>query len=501
MTIDAEKQYSLILEADKERRRVARAYGEALLMLVPLMLLYWMIPPGSGLRPSYDFINAVPPIYFCSVLGLLAIRTLRRMPESVWTGLFWFPVVGAVFYGFGPLVEVYGNDITLQSLASHSLAVTDVDLYRANKLSTTSILCILSAFFFHLKFRPQAWVKRSDAKVSKIPIVKLGILMVLIGAGFKYLILLPASWGSIDIIIAGALSGLGNVVDIGFAVVAFAAVSGSRRQRRFFLIFWPIHLFLSVLTLSKLTIVTSILLPIVGAYIAHRNRKKLIFGLVLIAFVYGISQSFVHYGRGVVFERTSTISDAGYAERVGILVDYIFKGNTVKKSFDDDKQGWWTRLSFAGPQAYAMRLYDRGDYNRTLGNAWVYFIPRLVWPDKPILLGPGLEFYRKVTGHTEVNSFLALSIYGDLYWQYGWGGVVFGSLVIGFLFATLSSQAVSVIRRRQFLLLPAVLMALELTIYGPNKYILNGIIGPLPIYFAYYVLMGWLSKNLESKIR
>lgn len=416
------------------------------------------------------------------------------MPDAIWAGVFWFPVQSAIFYGFGPLVEVFGNAITLSSLAAHNLAVTETELFRTHKLSTTGISFILIGMFLHMKFWRQAWAKKGDTTASKMPLLELGVLMVLLGAAFKYLILLPAQWGALNIIVAGVLSGLGNVIDLGFAIVAFCAVNGNKRQRLFLFATWPLHLFLSVLTFSKLSVVIAVLLPLVGAYVAHRSKKRLLFGLAILALVYASLQPFVHFGRGVIYERAYTISEAGYAERINIFFDFISYARTAAEAPEDDRQGWWTRLSFAGPQAYAMELYDQGNYNRTLDKAWMFFIPRAVWPGKPIMVGPGLEFYRQVTGNEQGRSFLGLSIYGDLYWQYGWNGVIFGSTLIGFLFAMLSSQGVRAIRQRNFIMLPAVLMALQMTLLGPNKYVLNGIIGGLPIYFAYYIAFSWVSK-------
>lgn len=485
--------------ASVERGRVARAYGDALLMLFPLMLFYWVTPISSDSRSLYYYANTIAPIYFIFTLSSLALRVLKRMPDAIWTGAFWFPIQAAIFFGFGPLVEVFGNAATLNSLSSHYLTLTDLELFRTHQLSTTGVSCVLFGFFIHLRFRPHAWTKQRGIANSTIPVEKIGILAVLLGAGLKYFVLLPAQWGSLDVTIAGVLSGLGNVVDIGFAIIAFSAASGNRQQRRAFFLLWPLHFLLTILTFAKTSTVIAILLPLIGAHIAHRSRKRLIFGLIAITFVYASLQPLVHFGRGVIYDRTSTISDAGYAERFGILVEFASSGSSINTAYDDGKQGWWTRLSFAGPQAYAMKLYDQGNSTRTLNRAWMYFIPRAVWPTKPLMVGPGLEFYRLASGNDEGHSFLGLSIYGDLYLQYGWNGVFIGSTLIGLLLATLSSQAARAIRRRNFIMLPAVLLALEIALLGPNGYVINGIIGPLPIYIAYYVSTIWIGRALERK--
>ena len=155
----------------------------------------------------------------------------------------------------------------------------------------------------------------------------------------------------------------------------------------------------------------------------------------------------------------------------------------------------WTRLKLSGPQVSAMELYDAGFRNRTLNTAWMYFIPRVVWPDKPILYGPGLQFYRQLTGREDAVSFLGLSIYGDLYWQFGWLGVLVGGVLFGWVLGVTSALALRAIRSENFIMLPFVMMALDLAITAPNKYVINGVIGALPIMIAYYLLFSNFSKR------
>ena len=492
-------QHNLSSEGSIQRRRVARVYGEAILMLAPLLMFYWIMPLSDDLHLFYNFVNSILPIYFCFVLALLAARVLKRMPDALWTGVFWFPIQSLVFFGFGPLVEIYGNAITQTSLADHKLAVSEVELFRTNMLSVTGVLFILLGFFGHMKYFSKSWAKSKDVARTNFSMAKFGLLMILLGGFFKYFILLPAQWGFINVTVAGVLSGLGNAVDLGFAIIAYMIASGHRKHTIIFWSLWPLHIALSVITFAKMSVVIAMLLPLLGAYIAHRSRKRFIFGLLIIGFVYASLQPIVHYGRAKIYANTGTISNADYAERVEHLLQFFVSDEEVFNSFVDDRQGWWTRLSSAGPQAQAMALYDQGNYNRTLDQAWMFFIPRAIWPNKPIMVGPGLEFYRMVTGREDANSFLALSIYGDLYWQYGWSGVILGSTLIGVLFAMLSAQSVRIIRRRDFLMLPPVLMALEMMLLGPNKYVLNGIIGPLPIYFAFYVFFNFVSRSLRTK--
>lgn len=484
---------NLVNNTNISRRKIAKFYGEAVFFLSPLLLIYWILPYSTELISLYDFLNATLPVYFISVLIFLSIRVLKRVPETLWTGVFWFPVQAAVFYGFGPLVEIFGNAVTRESLSRGILPVNELELFRAHKLSTTGVFFVILGFFIHLRLRRTAWERLSLNPPSLSSIANLGIMFVVFGGFFKYLILLPAQWGSLNIIIPGVLSGFGNAIDIGFAIIAFSVASGSRISRIFFWALWPLHLILLLVTFAKIDLVIAILLPLIGAYLGDRSKKRLISGLLALAVIFTISQPFVHYGRSVVLENTGTIYRADFMERLSIIGGF-FSSNVEVFPVAEERQGWWTRLNYAGPQAHAMNLYDQGIEGNTVGGLWMSFIPRAIWSDKPIIIGPGLEFYRTVTGRFDAQSFLGLSIHGDLYWNFGWLGVIFGSISVGYLFAIISSQSLRVVRNRDFLLLPAVFLALSITLEGPNKYIANGIIGPLPIYFAYYFIFGWLSR-------
>lgn len=484
-----------------QRRNVARAYVQTIVLLLPILIFYWAIPLSDKLSSLYSASNGTVPIYFCAVLILLAVRVLKEMPDALWSAVFWFPVQAAVFYGFGPLVEIYGNMTTQFSLAVHALAVDEIELFRAHKLSTTGIACVLLAFYIHYLFRPNAWTHIERSMASNVSLAFLGILSVLLGGVFKYLVLLPSLWGLSTLTVAGVLSVLGNLIDLGFAILAFVIANGGRQHRLFFWLFWPLHLVLSLLTFSKTAVVLAMLLPLLGGYLARRRRGRLLFGLLVIALVYAFLQPFVHYGRSEVYAISGTINHAGYGKRAQILQQYIVSDDKTLNTdaSRDERQGWWTRLNFAGPQAKAMALYDSGDANPTLGRAWMYFVPRAIWSNKPIMVGPGKEFNRMVTGNQGANSFLALSIYGDLYWQYGWPGVIIGSLLIGLILAELASQSVRVVRERNFIMLPVAFMALEMALLGPNKYVLNGVIGPLPIYLAFYFFLGWVSRSFRVR--
>ena len=387
----------------------------------------------------------------------------------------------------GPLVEIYSNEITLLTLSITKLAVSPEELLRANKLSSLGVTLALMGFWFHLRWRDRTWASTVSQFRPVISPERVALAFVLGGGLLKYLLLKPAQWGMIDIVIPGSVTNVGYLLELGFAILAFLAMKKNRRAGVLFLILWPPSLFLTILSFSKTEMVVAMLLPLIGAYLADRKLLRLIAGLSVVAFVFIVAQPWVHYGRAIVYARTGNINEAGYTERIEILGTYV-RGDGVFGPIGTDQdqvQTWWERLSYAGPQALAMEFHDQGFANRSLSTFWMSFFPRAIWWDKPIMIGPGLAFYRLVTGNENGQSYLGLSIYGDLYWQYGWAGILVGCPLIGWLFAILAARSIHAVRSREFIMLPAVLLALQMVLLGPTAYVINGIIAPLPIYIAY----------------
>ncbi len=483
-----------------ERRRCIRAYQNALLLLSPLLLFYWTYPYRGSSDETLDFLNSFLPLYFIFATTSLAYQVVRKVQGSIWTPFVWFPAQSAVFFGFGPLVEVFGSEVTQYKLDSHFLKLTSNELFRAHKLSVSGVFAMLAGILVSIRFSKRPWRQGRLEFTSSVDPLKLGIFFVFVGGLFKYCIVKPAQWGMIDILIPGVLSNLSDVISIGFAIIAFCAARGSRKAHIILASTLPFHIFLSVLSLSKLEVIIAVLLPVLGSYLGSNNLKRLSLRLFIIGVLFAVTQPFVEFGRSAILQRTNTIDLANYSERSALLVDYVASlGEPMAYNEQAHEQSWWTRLSFAGPQIRAMELYDSGQANPQLGSAWMYFVPRVIWPDKPILYSPGLYLYRFLSQNDDGASNLGLSIYGDLYWQYGWAGVFIGCWIIGYITGALSGVSLQALRSREFLMMPYILLVLQIGLFSPNKFVINGVVGPIPILVFYYLVTHLTVKHLRKK--
>ncbi|MEO1406534.1 MAG: hypothetical protein AAFV54_08590, partial [Pseudomonadota bacterium] len=363
---------------------------------------------------------------------------------------------------------------------------------------------VMLGMWTHMSVFPGKWTVAGNRRGQRVVTKRapfdplyVALAFILFGGIFRHLILMPALWGMIDVVVAGVLSSVGAIVDVGFGLLAILIARGRRTLLPFFALFWPAHVFLTVLSFAKAEILIALLFPVIGFFAGNQNIRRLTTRLIIVGIVFGVSQEWVHHGRAVVFERTQTINEADYGERVEILFDYVIN-NGESDLVQDERQGWWTRLNYTRVQSFAMTAYDNGRPGDTLASAWMYFIPRAIWSEKPILVSPGKAFYETVTGRN-LNTFLGLSIYGDLYWQFGWNGLILGSFIIGILLSMLSWRSLSIMETEDFFRIPLVLIAFELAAISPTSFVVNGIIGQLPIYVAYSIGVSCLYLVLRSK--
>ena len=101
----------------------------------------------------------------------------------------------------------------------------------------------------------------------------------------------------------------------------------------------------------------------------------------------------------------------------------------------DEGQLWWVRLNYANAQQFAMQEFESGSPGNSLKLALIAPIPRLLWPDKPIIES-GRDFYERLTGHTTAT--FGIGFFCEAYWNGGWLAVILCSAAIGWLFAMIT---------------------------------------------------------------
>lgn len=75
---------------------------------------------------------------------------------------------------------------------------------------------------------------------------------------------------------------------------------------------------------------------------------------------------------------------------------------------------------------------------RTLIDLPFAFIPRIIWPEKPGV--PAGQVFNKQFFHGSDDTYISPSHLGELYWNFGWWGVIFGMATIGMILGVIGAR-------------------------------------------------------------
>ena len=136
-----------------------------------------------------------------------------------------------------------------------------------------------------------------------------------------------------------------------------------------------------------------------------------------------------------------------------------------------------TRFTYVTAATFVINRFDRGQPGESLNNALVIFIPRFLWPEKPIYT-PGGDLAFLVSGE-EGNS-ISAGLFAEAYWCYGWWGIPLLMIPLGIILTLASRYALNVMQRGEWIYLPALLMAVKMGIRVDGQYV-NDVVGATAI--------------------
>lgn len=195
-----------------------------------------------------------------------------------------------------------------------------------------------------------------------------------------------------------------------------------------------------VADIKSLAMLGGILVVLARTLVDNKLPKAwIIGGALFLAFAFPMFQAYradVAGGRGLnrqqAFQNIEKVLEIVLANR----------DKVTERSADERSQTFFQRASLKGnvELAFAHTGIDTPfQGGRTLIGIPGAFIPRLIWPDKPDVSAGTL--FNKVfirIGQDDTN--ISPSHVGELYWNFGWAGVVLGMAFIGMLLGFIGSR-------------------------------------------------------------
>ena len=150
--------------------------------------------------------------------------------------------------------------------------------------------------------------------------------------------------------------------------------------------------------------------------------------------------------------RVSTFhGDLSFSDRLFVLINAFDKPG-------ESEGGIWPRLAYTTAQFAAVDLYDIGQGGNDIElMAWV-FLPRALFPNKPIITRSGEELNQKITGFSTSSTGIGLFISG--YFNLGWIGLIFVSVTAGVIMSVFSAVSRAIVNAGSLILFPVDLVGM-----------------------------------------
>lgn len=400
---------------------------------VTLCMLAWL--PVHGLAEfDHDWMRLVNLVtLFVILIGCLgaAGTSLSASPVRLWFPITWFLLTAAAYYGFGPLLYYFGTVETIGYSNAYSY-VGDVELYRVNTLNLAGIASVLSVYLLLGKgrsaSRPNQTLAHYQRDNLEHSLWRVSVIFASIGIPVRLLLVLPRALGLSDAVLPGGIEYFAVLSTLALAPLFILYRSN---KAKYALPFYGL-LFLeggvAFATLSKLAILKVGIVLLLAAVLTGTRFKRLVIIGVIGALIYGIvltpliALSRIEYGA----KGLTNLTDAQSA-----LEGFARSGRNDAADLRPGVQGWWSRLNYVSAQSFAMTAYDQGRPGNSFELALYAFIPRILYPDKPLMTS-GVDFNVIVTGNSYSQS--APGMFAEAYWNGGWPLTAFTYLFMGALY-------------------------------------------------------------------
>jgi hypothetical protein len=177
---------------------------------------------------------------------------------------------------------------------------------------------------------------------------------------------------------------------------------------------------------------------LVSSFVQRKlNLRWLVMPFFALVLIYPVSNSYRDVVRNSPHQRVTSLGGAAEAARLALIKARStgpYGGYSWREGLNDALQ----RMDLLTSVAQVLTLGPRADMLKGDERWWMLpiypFVPRFVWPSKPIL-GEGGRFTVALRGGSEdvltAGSGTAVTYPGDLYLRFGLLGILFGMFVLG----------------------------------------------------------------------
>lgn len=454
-----------------------------------------------GIAISYstataNFANYVGPVILSIVVGTAIYRMVSANRYTLWSPLLWYRVSVVGYLGVGSLVTLFLNADTRSMLATF-FEFFPSDVLKFNIVIAAfhaGILLFTIGIVGPLRARSVSRETLKFISPCNLTTETIGFVFLGVGSAANYLLIYPAALEILPITVPNIIVQIGQLAYVGYFLVAYWALRNNRpRWVWLVLLLTIIDSIVGLVQLSKYAaIFPAMMLPIAYLYNRVTLRRLLLVVGIMVPFYFVVAdivtdarQMVVRNdgGRAVLSDTTQILSARA-------------AGEDQTNANAPELQIGWARLSYVNAGAYAISLYDQGIPGDTLRDIFIVWIPRIVYPDKPIITDIGREFTFRANGN--YNSSTSPSIPAEGYWTFGWLGVGLFAALTAPVLALWSIYNVVALQREAWHLLLVVALGLR-TGSRIDGMLVPDIIGPISAAVVLHFLLYFANRLLPPR--
>jgi hypothetical protein len=388
---------------------------------------------------SLAVILSAPAIFFA---GSLLTFALMVRSGAVLAPIAWFVLGAGIYFGLGGVA----GGLRVHPYSEQLFGADILYLTRVNLLNSCSALIVVGvalAFDRWLARRPCAetltardeWLRKLFSYVLAVAAV--GVCSKFVFFPLAESLLLRSVMGKINLFIPASFLLLGMLwLRIGSQIKAVA------------LVVFVLEVFNGLIAFNKYQVIYAMLAFVMGMWMIRTSWKSIFLTMASLVLVFSVINPLITLGRAhlaydaeknTLVSRMEILWDAGLGllnpdeEFLTIAGGQVIRFNLKEMSRPQERaRAMGRRFEVASIQGYLINEYNSGRSGNTLSNFWMTFIPRVLWPQKPVITNLGGELNAKYYNDPrQAGSAMAPTYSAEAYWNYGSSGVVLVSVLLG----------------------------------------------------------------------
>ena len=328
-------------------------------------------------------------------------------------------------------------------------------------------------------------------KVYKVPVLTVIIIFIVIGTIAKFYVL------DFDLRFSeGVVSGLLRSVSDVLLIAILLASSFRGKYGRLMLVVSIVLTLIGVITgfllFSKTSILLSVGVLVAGLTLRYKSKKVMLLGLFAMILLFINVIDIVGYSRNNLSSEIAGI----FTSRSNVVKDGYLSQETPDSSGGFSS---WSRLCYVPSQNAARNFYDTGIGGEDIKLIPWVFIPRFLAPNKPVMTDAGVDFHIKISGNK--GSSTGQGVFSSGYYNLGWLGVVFASILCGWILSQTSSIAYVILSRQAHLLLPFAFFGVFIAFRIDGHFLADYLGAFMLIFYSIMILSAILSYSNSSNLR